>query len=237
LVGAVALLAVVAAVIGIAVVLSRGGSSSLPADVPRRGTLVNALPGAREVHRLFAGISQHGNLLGPPSAPVRLVEYVDLQCPYCREFEAQTLPGLVSRYVRTGKLRIEARPIAILGADSQRGTLAAIAAGRQGKLFNLAELLYFNQGSENTGWLNDAMIAAAAASIPGLDVPRLLSSRDSSVVSDESQAYAAQAGDDNVSKTPTIFVGKTGGPARQVTLASPTDVSAVATAINQALGR
>ena len=87
------------------------------------------------------------------------------------------MPELIRRYVRTGKVKVEARPIAFIGPDSQRGRAAALAAAKQNRLFNFSQLLYFNQGTENTGWLNDAMIKAAAASIPGLDVPRLLSDR------------------------------------------------------------
>ena len=30
-----------------------------------------------------------------------------------------------------------------------------IAAGAQNKAFNFAQILYDNQGTENTGWLND----------------------------------------------------------------------------------
>ena len=66
--------------------------------------------------------------------------------------ETQAMPTLLSRYVRSGKLKVEARPVAIRGADSVRGRSAAIAAGLQNKMFNFMQLLYDNQGksSENS---------------------------------------------------------------------------------------
>jgi Thioredoxin len=134
------------------------------------------------VHRLFAGIPQRVNVLGRPSAPVTLVEYVDLQCPFCQAFETQVMPKLVARYVRTGEVKVVMRPIAFIGPDSERGRLAALAAARQNRLFDFSELLYFNQGAENSGWLDDAMIRRAAASIPGLDVGTLLGVRDSASI-------------------------------------------------------
>ena len=75
-----------------------------------------------------------------------------------------------------------ARPIAFIGPDSERGRAAALAAAAQNRMFNFMEMLYFNQGPENTGWLDEAMVEAAAASIPGLDVPRLVSARGSAAV-------------------------------------------------------
>jgi hypothetical protein len=163
--GAVVLVLIIAAVV-LGFTFGRGGGSSSPA-VPSRGSLVNALPGATGVHNLLKGIPQHGNVLGKSTAPATIVEYVDLQCPYCQQFETQAMPTLIKTYVRTGKAKVELRPIAFIGSDSQLGRLAAIAAGRQNKMFNFAELLYVNQGVENSGWLNDEMISAAAASIPG----------------------------------------------------------------------
>jgi len=234
LLAAAALLVLASIGIGVAVAVS-GGSSRSTADIPRRGSLVNALPGAGAVHRLFAEIPQRGNELGRSSAPVTLVEYIDPQCPYCREFVATALPRLVTRYVRSGKLRIEARPIAILGPDSLRGNRTIVAAGQQGRLFNVAELLYFNQGAENTGWLSDAMITAAAASIPGLDVQRLLDAQGGARVDDRLQALASLAKADEVSRTPTILIGKTGEPARPVSLTSAADVRPVVSAINREL--
>src|SRR5207249_10943529 len=130
-----------------------------------------------------------GNVLGSPRAPVTMIEYIDLQCPGCQAFETQVFPGLVPSYIRTGKLKIEARPIAFIGPDSQRGRLAALAAARQNRFFNYAQLLYFNQGVENTGWLDDGMVKAVAASIPGLAVPQLLAARDAASISSAARSF------------------------------------------------
>jgi protein-disulfide isomerase len=224
----------VLAATGLTLGIAFSGESS-KAAVPARGSLVNALPGAGDARRLLQGVPQRGNVLGSRSAPVTLVEYVDLQCPFCQQFETQAMPALIVRYVRTGKVKIEARPIAFIGADSQRGRVAAIAAGEQNKLFNFAQILFLNQGSENTGWLNDQMVTSAAASIPGLDVSRFLAGSNSDAVKAKAGAFDRQAVADKVRGTPTILVGKSGGALRPVALTSPSDEQPVASAINAAL--
>jgi protein-disulfide isomerase len=230
--GAAVGLIVVAIVLGF--VLTGGDSSS--SSTPQRGSLVNALPSATDVDDSLKGIPQKGNVLGSPNAPVTLREYIDLQCPACQVFETQAMPGLIRQYVRTGKVKVEARPIAFIGPDSQTGRAAALAAAKQNRFFNFSQLLYFNQGVENTGWLNDAMIKAAAASIPGLDVPRLLSDRNSSTISGQASAFDTQSDQDNVTQTPTVLVGKSGGQLREVTMKSLTDTAAISAAIDAAQG-
>jgi protein-disulfide isomerase len=232
-VAAVVVVAVVGIVLG--VVLTRGGSSTA-ANVPTYGSLANGLPGAAEVNRLFTGIPQQGNVLGKATAPVTMVEYVDLQCPYCQQFETQVMPNLLKKYVRPGKVKVEVRPIAFIGPDSVTGRDAMIAAGEQNKAFQFAELLYFNQQTENTGWLSQAMIQQAASSIPGLNVPKLLADQNSSSVQKQAQSYDALQNSDNVTSTPTLFVGKSGAHGTQVQMASATDEQSVTTAITNALG-
>jgi protein-disulfide isomerase len=166
---------------------------------------------------------------------VTLVEYVDLQCPYCREFESTVLPRLLTTYVRPGKVRIEQRLLAFIGPDSVRGRNAALAAGLQSRQFNFSELLYANQGTENTGWLDENMVVKAAASIPGLRVPQMLADAKSSQVSDTAKALDAEASAAGVNSTPTILVGPTGGTLTTVAMSSPTDYQAVSAAVNSAL--
>jgi protein-disulfide isomerase len=236
LIGAgVIVVAVVVAVV-LALALSGGNSSGIPKGLPAVGSVASGLPGSAEVQSEFKGIPQHGTTLGSPSAPVTLVEFIDLQCPICQAFETQALPGLVSKYVRTGKVKVVMQPWAFIGPDSVRGQAAVLAAAKQNRAFNYAAVLYDNQGTENTGWLNDAMVAQAAASVPGLHVNQLLDERKSSAVKDAAQQVADEATSNHVSGTPSLFVGKSGTQGKYVNLPDPTDAAPVVAAINRVLG-
>lgn len=201
------MVAIVAIVLGI--VLTRGGSK-VDASVPTIGSLESGLPGAPEVAAMYKGIPQKGLFLGSPFAPVQMVVYIDLQCPICQTFETSSLPTLIKKYVRPGKVRIETKPWAFIGPDSFRGQDAMIAAAKQNKAYNFASVLYANQGTENTGWLDDNMIASIAASVPGMRVHDLLAEQSSGEIKKEADAVAAAAETDKVTGTPTIFVGKNG---------------------------
>lgn len=231
LAGAVAAAAVAA--VALAVVLT--GRSSTPPDVPAVGSLANALPGAAEVAALLDGIPQDGTTLGRASAPVTMVEYVDVQCPYCGEFERQVLPGVVRQYVRTGKVRIVLRTWAFIGPDSFRGQAAVHAAARQDHAFDVLELLYANQGAENTGWLSDDLLVNVASSVPGLRVPDLLADRESAAVKAQGEDVDRIARENGITSTPTIVVGKTGTAGKPVDLQGPTDGKTLARAIERAL--
>ena len=231
LIGAALAVALIVLAIVLGFVFTGGSSSS---NTPARGSLAGGLPGAADAQRLFRGIPQHGNVLGSPKAPVTVVEYVDLQCPFCQEFETKAMPTLLSRYVRPGKVKIEARPIAFIGPDSERGRAGALAAAEQNRLFNYMQLLYLNQGTENTGWLDDAMASAAAASIPGLDVHAWSSARGSSAVTDQENQFDNEGNADNVTETPTVLVGKTGGKLQKASV-SLSNIDSLSTAIENAL--
>ena len=230
--------AIVVVIVVLAIVLSGGGSSSsgIPKTLPKFGSLANGLPGASDVQTMFKGIPQKGFFLGSAFAPVQMVIYIDLQCPICQNFETTAAPTLISKYVRTGKLRIEVKPWAFIGPDSFRGQAAMMAAAKQNKAFNYAQVLYDNQGTENTGWLNDSMVYQIAESVPGLNVPQLLSDRKASTVKKQVSDVAADATANHVSGTPTVFVGKSGTKPKLVGGQSTApDLAQVTLAIDSAL--
>jgi protein-disulfide isomerase len=222
-------LAVVVAGILIGVsVAGSGGSSS-------RST---ALRGAGETAAMLDGIPQSGNVLGRPDAPVRLVEYGDLQCPICRAFALGTLPTIVRDYVRSGDVQIEFRGIAFIGADSGKALRAVVAAGAQNRAWNLIDLLYQNQGQENSGWVTDALIQSAAAHTAGLNAGKLFAARNSGATQASINAFAAQARQDmgGQIRTPTFLVGKTGQQLQYLQISS-LDASQFTPALDQLLGR
>jgi protein-disulfide isomerase len=218
---AVAAALVIAGLVG--VLATRGGDEA--------ATEGSTLAGAAESIALFDGLPQDGVALGSPDAPVTLVEFVDLQCPFCRDFDVDAIPALVDEHVRAGTLRLELRGLAFIGPDSERGLRAVLAAGRQDRLYEMKALLYGNQGAENAGWLSEDLVEAAARSIPGVDVDRLVADMDSGEVSDRIADHAAEAERRGVNSTPTVLVGKTGGELEVVRMSTPSDVAAIEEAI------
>jgi protein-disulfide isomerase len=231
-VAGVVILIVIAVVL--AVVLTGGKKAAL--TVPPVGSVKNGLPGAADVEALYKGIPQKNLVLGSAFAPVTMVEFIDLQCPICQEFETTVMPDIIPKYVRTGKVKVYVRPWAFIGPDSFRGQSAMLAAGLQNTAFNYSQVLYDNQGTENTGWLNANMVIQAGASVPGLKVPQMLTDSTSSTVKNEASAVAADANTKQVSGTPTIFVGKSGQKGTQVALQSGGDEATLVAALNAALG-
>lgn len=231
--GGVIALVIVGVVLG--AVMSGGGKHTNVAALPTSGSVSEGLPGAADVNSMLKGIPQAGLVLGSPTAKVTLTEYIDLQCPYCQQFETTVMPDIVASYVKTGKIKVEARPLAFIGPDSVRGRDAMIAAGRQRKAFNLAELLYINQATENTGWLSDTMVADAARSIPGLNPRLLFTVRNSSTVKADAADIDAEGKTNHVNQTPTLYVGTGGKLGSQVSLSSPTDKASLTKALDAAL--
>jgi len=49
--------------------------------------------------------------LGSPKAPVTVVEYASVACPYCANFNATVIPEFKAKYIDTGKVRYIYRPM------------------------------------------------------------------------------------------------------------------------------
>ena len=161
-----------------------------------------------EAASAFAGIPQSGLSLGRSDAPVTLVEYADLQCPYCALWAADVLPTIVREYVRPGHVRLVFHGLAFLGPDSDTALRASFAAAEQDRLWPFVHALYARQGPEN-GWVNGALPAAATHA--GVDVDRVLDESNSPSVERQMLAAGRAAGRAGVRGTPSFELGPTGG--------------------------
>ena len=145
-------------------------------------------------------------MLGDPAATVTLIEYADMQCPFCGQYSEEVFPAIVNEYVRPGKVRIEFRGLAFLGPDSEKALRFVFAAGMQNRLWQLEEALYRSQGGENTGWVTDDLVRTLATETPGLDVEQLFRDADSAEVRAMIVRDAERGEQDQVPGTPLFFV-------------------------------
>ncbi|MBA2505917.1 MAG: thioredoxin domain-containing protein [Thermoleophilaceae bacterium] len=187
---------VLAAIVAVVLVVTLDGEDKDDRPAPKAGP--------------FHGLPQDGPTLGEKDAPVTLVEFADLQCPFCRDYAVGVLPALVDKYVKTGRVRMEFRVIGILGPDSERAALFAEAAGLQDKLWQFTEAFFENQGQENTGYVTDDFLRRVAGEVPGLDVDKLFDDAAGDEAKRRSAAATALAERRGVNGTPAFFAGRTG---------------------------
>lgn len=180
--------------------------------------------GVRETSALLKGIPQEGLVLGDKSAPVTIVEILDLQCPFCRKHQLDVQPKVVDELVRTGRAQLHLVPVAFLGADSQRMEVVLLRLAAKNKAWEFANLVYWNQGQEGSGYATDAWLRDLVTAIPGTDpadaaalastTPDASIARTAQVAGAIAQAAVRQAGGGG---TPFFTVGKTGTAAQHLT--------------------
>ncbi|HSQ68894.1 MAG TPA: DsbA family protein [Steroidobacteraceae bacterium] len=86
-------------------------------------------------------------VLGREDAPVTLIEFTDLQCPYCARFALQTFPQIKRDYVDTGKLRYASRDLPLgFHPFAKPAAVASRCAGEQGRYWDYRESLFRIQG-------------------------------------------------------------------------------------------
>jgi protein-disulfide isomerase len=180
---------------------------------------------------LFSGVDQQGITLGDPKAPVTVVEFADLQCPFCQKFALNDLPGIVDDFVKPGDVKMELRLLAFIGPDSETGRGVAAGAAQQNRIWPFAENVYTHQETENSGYMTTDFLRAQASGISGLDADKAVAavgSTEAQTYASESDSAAQAAG---VSSTPTFAVSSGTGKPEVV------DAAGLRDAIDQALAQ
>jgi protein-disulfide isomerase len=231
IVGGVVLVAVVAIVLGVVLSSNGGGGSSGGGSVvstsdmsglPKVGNAnwSGQLDGAADANALFNGIPQTGLVLGKPTAPVEMEMFIDVQCPFCQDYEVNNLPTVVKDDIKSGKVQLHLQPWAFIGgagSQSFSGRLGLIAASFQNKGYEYAKVLYDNQGTEDTGWLTGRQMALIAASVNGLNLKKWQQSANGSAVKQIASTVDRLAAKAKVQGTPTVLVGCAGNTLQNVT--------------------
>jgi hypothetical protein len=169
----------------------------------------------REVRALLAGIPQHGQTLGAPTAPVTLQLFAELEDYSSEGWFLRCLPAIIRKFVHTNLLKIEYRAFKTNTIGSEmfvKQQAAALAAGVQNELWQYAYTFYFEQGKERTPYATESYLDNIARQIPALnikqwDVDRNSDPRIEQVVEEDQQGRA-----EGIHVTPAYRIGRTGGP-------------------------
>jgi protein-disulfide isomerase len=156
----------------------------------------------------LAGAPGLGWTVGEDDAPVTVVEFSDISCPYCAEFHSGTRAELIEEYVASGRVRwITLSYVSGLYRNSEALLVAAECAGRQGRYEAFLGAAY----DEREAWLR-AGEGEVAEVIEGLgvqldlDPAALETCRTDPTVGDRLDRISALAPRVGVRGTPTWIV-------------------------------
>jgi protein-disulfide isomerase len=196
------LIAAVAVIVVVVAIVASGGSSS---DSGSGGSGGSGGSDTAATAALFKGVPQQGITLGRASAPATLIEFADLQCPFCAEYSNNGLGTVVKDYVRTGKLRYQLHIRSFLGPDSVKAAGAAAAAAKENRLYQFSDLFYRRQQQENTGYVTPSFLRGVANG-SGVDPAKALAGAANP--SGQPQVAAAEklAGERGSNSTPAFYV-------------------------------
>jgi protein-disulfide isomerase len=146
-----------------------------------------------------------GYALGRPDAPLTMIEFTDLQCPFCRQFILTSFEDIRKNWIDTGKLRYISRdfPIADLHAHALAAARAVRCAGDQGKFWEMRLSLL-----RNANVLSPPFIQKTAEDLK-LDTKVFATCAASNMHDAESQAEMEEGTRLGVGGTPTFVIGRT----------------------------
>jgi protein-disulfide isomerase len=148
---------------------------------------------------------QKANSMGDPNAPIKIIEYGDFQCPYCRRFWQQTEPQIVEAYVKTGKVYFEFRSYAFLGPESIAAAEAAYCAGDQAKFWEYHNVLFSSGTGENVGDFTADKLRQYASTL-GLDAGQFDACLTSEKYSDQVTQDLEDGKNQGVHATPSFLI-------------------------------
>ena len=159
--------------------------------------------------RVAVTVPADAPVLGPASAPVTIVEYLDYQCPYCHRAQG-VVDEVLSRY--PGKVRFVHRDFLLGKPRSLPAARAARCAGEQGKFWEYHRNLLVSSGD-----MSDEDLRNRAAAM-GLEAGKF----STCVASDRFDADIRRSTESGnalgIDATPTFFIN-----GRRLTGALPAD--------------
>ena len=147
---------------------------------------------------------------GPADAKVTIIEYSEFQCPFCSRV-GPTIKQVLQTYGNDVRVCFKHNPLPF-HADAPLASTAAIAAGEQGKFWEMHDKLFENQKA-----LQRPQLLGYAKDI-GLDVSKFEKDLDNPKFDEVLKKDQAEGQANGANGTPTFFIN-----GRQLVGAQPFD--------------
>jgi protein-disulfide isomerase len=148
--------------------------------------------------------NQTGLALGLPEAPLTMVEFTDLQCPFCRQYVTVTFDEIKRNWIDTGKLRYVSRDFPLdFHPQALPAARAARCAGDQGKFWEMRMSLM-----RNANLLSPDYITRTAVDLK-LDARAFAACTASAKFDGDIQADLLEGVKISITGTPTFVIGRT----------------------------
>jgi protein-disulfide isomerase len=165
----------------------------------RQGAVARYLGMLALVAQLW-GVPPQTPVLSTPIPRVEIVVFSDFQCPFCGQF-AQPISQLIAEGVPGVPTSVKFKNFPLtFHANAQLAAQAALAAGEQGKFWDMHDLIFANQAAlQRDDLLRDAQKL-------GLDMDRFRKDLDSGRLKQEIAREQAEGAKLGVTGTPTFFL-------------------------------
>lgn len=174
-------------------------------------TMRQSAPSSFVLDSAIALVPNQGHVMGSDSALVEVVEFADFECPACGNFATLTEPDVRSRLVNTGIIRFRFVDFPLqMHPNARAAHLAAWCAGEQNKFWEMHDAI-FNVQDRWSGYATKRpnRIFSDLARQAGVNMEQYEACVNSNKYAGQIQANVDEGIKQQVSGTPTFFIGRT----------------------------
>lgn len=158
--------------------------------------------------------------------PVILTEFADIQCPACKQYHP-IIKSVLDLYPDTVVLNFKHFPISSIHKNALPSALASEAAGKQGKFFEMLDVLYERQEAWSN-LSNPKSLFTEYATELGLNLDQFNKDMEDNELAQKIEAQRTEGINAGVNSTPSFFING-------VKIQNPSDISGFQAAIDAAL--
>ncbi|HUQ47955.1 MAG TPA: thioredoxin domain-containing protein [Gemmatimonadaceae bacterium] len=188
---------------------STNGSTTRADSSPAAATTATPASAQATASDPIVEAADHGRVQGDANAKTWVIIGSDFQCPFCRQWHAETYATFIKEYVRTGKVKVayvnyplNQHQNAVIAAEG------AMCAAAQNKFWQYHDGLFQSQGTWETMQEPRPVLDSLAKSV-GVDMASWSSCVDSKKMLPLIRADRDRLNVAGVQSTPSFIIGET----------------------------